>query len=309
MTQRLEAQGLKNPKTDDMWDYGSDHDDVTKICVRGDSESIKFIGFDSIKDGQLTYGSLCRSKIRGFTQTFEINHLKDEQLVSVEGYYKDRVIRGLQFKTNLRISELIGFEEDCTKFSLAVDGKKIIGFHGSSSGAGLNSLGAYFTWISPTRLDVKGKYGGKEWDDGTDHEAITKISLRGGPEGIRYIKCDYVKNGQRVYGQAHSGTGGGFTQTFELNHLVKEYLVSVEGIQFKSNIKISDLIGYDIGKKFRLAAHGKNIIGFHGTADKNLNSLGAYFTTSPVIKVESKGDTNIGQLWDDGTFEFEGVRK
>ncbi|ESQ30893.1 hypothetical protein EUTSA_v10011365mg [Eutrema salsugineum] len=332
MTQRLEAQGLKNPESKHatMWDYGSDHGDIAKISVIGDSEGIKFIGFDYIKDGQLTYGSLLASiNHQGFTHTFEINHLKDEQLVSVEGYYKDvsversykdKVIQGLQFITNMRISELIGFEEDCTKFSLAVDGKKIIRFHGSYyNSKALTSLGAYFTWISPTRLDANGGYGGKEWDDGADHEGITKIYLRGGPEGIQYIKFDYVKDGQQIYGQPHGGTGAGFTQTFELNHLKNEYLVSVEGyydnsqsgviqgIQFKSNIQTSDLMGYDTGKKFRLACYGKKIIGFHGSAEKNLNSLGAYFTTLPIIKLESIGNNSKGELWDNGT--FEGVRK
>lgn len=144
---------------------------------------------------------------------FKINHLKDEQLESVEGYYepKSNVIQGIQFKTNLRISELIGYEKNGTKFSLAVDGKKIIGFHGSSYYK-LSSLGAYFTWISPTRLEAKGGKGGKEWNDGADHEGVTKIHVRGGPQGIQYIKFDYVKDGQDVYGSIHGVTGRGFTQ-------------------------------------------------------------------------------------------------
>ncbi|ESQ30248.1 hypothetical protein EUTSA_v10011637mg [Eutrema salsugineum] len=66
-------------------------------------------------------------------------------------------------------------------------------------------------------------------------------------------------------------------------------------------------MGYDTGKKFKLAANGKKIVGFHGSAEKNVNSLGAYVTTFPITKLESKGDTNRGGLWDDGT--FEGVRK
>lgn len=106
---------------------------------------------------------------------------------------------------------------------------------------------------------------------------------------------------------------------FEINHLNKEYLVSVEGyfndskseviqgLQFKTNFKTSDLIGYDDGKKFRLAANGMKIIGFYGYAEKNLNSLGAYFTTTPITKLEYIGDTINGELWDDGA--FEGVRK
>lgn len=65
-------------------------------------------------------------------------------------------------------------------------------------------------------------------------------------------------------------------------------------------------MGYEKGKKFSLGAYGKKIIGFHGYAEKYLNSLGAYFTTLPPIKLECQGGT-IGSHWDDGA--FHGVRK
>lgn len=106
---------------------------------------------------------------------------------------------------------------------------------------------------------------------------------------------------------------------FEIDHFNKEYLVSVEGyydndkhgviqgLQFRTNNKTSELMGYDNGKKFTLAASGKKIIGFHGFAEKNLNALGAYFTTFPFTKLELKGGTTLGKIWDDGA--FEGVRK
>lgn len=131
---------------------------------------------------------------------FEINYLKAEQLISVEGYYepKSSVIQGIQFKTNLRISELIGFEKNCTKFSLSVDGKKIIGFHGSAY-TSLNSLGAYFTWIAPTRLEAKGGKGGKEWNDGADHEGVTKIYVRGGSEGIHNTSSSIMSKMDNIY--------------------------------------------------------------------------------------------------------------
>ncbi|KAG7657926.1 Jacalin-like lectin domain [Arabidopsis suecica] len=319
MTQRLEAQGQKTLDSPFVWDDGSDHDDVTKIHVRGDSRGINCIRFDYIKSGQRKYKSFYGPSWAGFTQTFKINHKEDEQLESVEGFYKpdSRTIVGLQFKTNLRISELIGHgKKDDTKFSLAVYGKKIIGFHGCS-GSYLESLGAYFTCIAPTRMEAKGAKGGTDWNDGADHEGVAKIYVRGGRDCIQYIKFDYVKDRKYIYGPAHGVRGRGFTESFEINHLDNEYMVSVEGyydegdsgiiqgIQFRTNIKTSELIGYNNGKKFSLAANGKKIIGFHGYADQNLNSLGAYFTTSPFIKLESREST--GDLWDDGT--FEGVRK
>ncbi|CAH2036461.1 unnamed protein product, partial [Thlaspi arvense] len=305
MVQRLEAQGNKEGK--EKWDDGSDYDDVTKISIRADPQGISYIRFDYIKSGQPIYGTF-----HGLTNP-------DEQLESVEGYYepKSSVILGIQFKTNLRVSELIGYVQNGIKFSLAVEGKKIIGFHGSSESQ-LNSLGAYFTWISPANLVARGGKGGKEWSDGADHEGVTKVYVRGGSKGIQFIKFDYVKDGQQIYGSTHGVMGKGFTQPFEIDHLNKEYLVSVEGyyddsksgiiqgLQFKTNVKTSELMGEDTGKKFRLADNGKKIIGFHGYAEKNLNSLGAYFTTSHFTKVECQGGT-FGDLWDDGT--FEGVRK
>ncbi|CAN8288236.1 unnamed protein product [Cochlearia groenlandica] len=318
MVDRLEAQGRKNPEKRYEWDDKSDHDDVTKVSVRGDSKGIQHICFSYVKSGKSVQGSNHGVKEQGFTQTFEINHLNDEQLESVEGYYdpNSNVINGLQFKTNFRISELIGFTKDCTKFLLSIDGKKIIGFHGST-GMSLNSLGAYFTLIAPTKLDAKGGQGGIEWKDGSDHDGVTKINIGGGRKGIQYIKFDYIKNGKHINGPDHGVKGRSFMETFEINHLNNEYLISIEGyydseviqgLEFKTNIKSSGLIGYDDGNKFTLASNGKKIIGFHGYAEKNLNSLGAYFKgSSPFIKLACKGDTTRGRLWDDGA--FDGIRK
>ncbi|KAG7650048.1 Jacalin-like lectin domain [Arabidopsis thaliana x Arabidopsis arenosa] len=318
MAQRLEAEGNKNFKGKSKWDDGSDKDDIGKISVRCEDGGITYIRFDYIKSGQPQYNTFPGNPGRGILQTFDINHKNDEHLESVEGYYdpKSDAIKGLQFKTNMRISELIGYASSgATKFSLAVEGKKIIGFHGAYN-TYLNSLGAYVTWIVPTKLKAKGGKGGKEWNDGADHEGITKIYVRGGYEGLQYVKFDYIKDGQQIYGSPHGVRGRGFTELFEINHLDKEYLISVEGyydegesgviqgIQFKTNIRTSELMGDNRGRKFSLAANGKKIIGFHGYAEKNLNSLGAYFTTSPFTKLEV--GTTSADLWDDGT--FDGIR-
>jgi len=104
---------------------------------------------------------------------------------------------------------------------------------------------------------------------------------------------------------------------FVIDHLNNEHLVSVEGyyadestaiqaLQFKTNIKTSELLGYEKGKKFSLADKGKKIIGFHGYAEKNLISLGAYFTTVSVTKSVCHG-SKIIESWDDGV--FDGIRK
>lgn len=104
-----------------------------------------------------------------------------------------------------------------------------------------------------------------------------------------------------------------FFLQFEINYLYNEHLVYVEGyydvasgviqsLQFKTNFRTSEMLGYEKGKKFLLGDKGKKIVGFHGYADKYLYSLGAYFTTVPIIKSECRGGTG-GISWDDGVFE------
>lgn len=68
MTQRLEAEGKKYPERQHVWDDGSDHDDVTKIYVRGDREGIQFIKFDYVGTGQLIDESFHGFSNQGFTQ-------------------------------------------------------------------------------------------------------------------------------------------------------------------------------------------------------------------------------------------------
>lgn len=151
---------------------------------------------------------------------FEINHLLNEHLESVDAYYdtKSFAMQAIQFKTNFKTSELMGYIYDCTKFTLAVEGKKIIGFHGSGERRRqIYSLGAYFTSITPNRLEARGGMGGKMWDDGSDNENVSKIEVLGGVEGIKYIKFDYVKSGQLKCGLIHGVSGDGFTQTVYSN--------------------------------------------------------------------------------------------
>ncbi|CAA7040129.1 unnamed protein product [Microthlaspi erraticum] len=316
MTQRLEAVGVTNADKKYEWDDGLDHDDVTKIYVGGGSNGIQFIKFEYVKTGKVKR-SFHGYSVAGFTQMFEIDHKKNEHLESVEGYLDSYGIQALRFKTNLRISEMIGYETG-EKFTRAVDGKKIIGFHGSAK-IHLESLGAYFTEILPTRLEPKGGKGGIEWDDGADYVGVTKIRARASGKGIHNISFDYInKDGHIFKGPDHGSDTGYRLEPFEINHLDKEYLLSVDGwycetsgvigtLQFKTNMKTSKLMGNEeTGTKFSLGCNGMKIIGFHGYAKENLNSLGASFTTLPLTKLEHVGIAKRPH-WDDGA--FQGVRK
>ncbi|KAL0722456.1 hypothetical protein Bca4012_037055 [Brassica carinata] len=173
-------------------------------------------------------------------------------------------------------------------------------------------------YVMASKVEAKGGKGGNQWDDGFDYEGVTKIHVRGGLQGIQFIKFEYVKGGNAIVGPIHGVYGRGFTQTFEINHLNKEHIVSVNGcydnpsgviqaLQFETNMRSSEVMGYDEnGTKFTLAAGGNKIIGFHGSAETNLMSLGAYFMTLPPIKMELQGGCG-GHPWDHGI--YTGIRK
>jgi len=101
--------------------------------------------------------------------------------------------------------------------------------------------------------------------------------------------------------------------------LEKEYLLSIEGyynastgviqcLQFITNKKTYDPIGYNEGARFTLSASRSKIIGFHGFADKYLNSLGAYFIKIPSIQSAIEGAKTTGKGFDDGG-DYDGIRK
>lgn len=46
------------------------------------------------------------------------------------------------------------------------------------------------------KVVAQGGNGGSQWDDGSEHDAVTKIQVSAGGKGIEYVKFDYVKNGQ-----------------------------------------------------------------------------------------------------------------
>ncbi|XP_023635273.1 LOW QUALITY PROTEIN: jacalin-related lectin 47 [Capsella rubella] len=271
MIQKLGARGIK--LSERSWDDGSDHDDVTKIFVQGSRQGIASLYINYVKNGKPKDGSIHGFFDYGLTQTFEINHLQNEHLESVDAYYhiKSYDLKAIQFKTNFRTSELMGYTYECTMFTLAVKGKKIIGFHGSDR-VQIFSLGAYFTSITPTRLEAKGGMGGKKWDDGFDHE------IRG--RDIHRPRRDYIAEIQTSKGRI-SPTYGNL-----------------------SNGSHTKLV---------LENNGCALVGFYGLSYGLLSNLGAYFSPTPPTpageKLEALGGSDIGGAsWEDGN-NFDGVRK
>ncbi|CAN6991229.1 unnamed protein product [Brassica rapa subsp. trilocularis] len=169
------------------------------------------------------------------------------------------------------------------------------------------------------KVEAQGGNGGNQWDDGSEHDAVTKIQTAAGGSGIQYVQFDYVKNGQTETAPLRGIKGRAIAaDPFVINH-PEEHLVSVEGwydssgiiqgLKFNSNKKSSDVIGYNDGTPFTLQVQDKKIIGFHGFAGDNLNSLEAYFApliaappSVPPKKLEAKGGMS-GAEWDDGAHD------
>jgi len=126
----------------------------------------------------------------------DINQSKNEYLVYVEGYYDDasKVIQGLHFQTNLNNPVMMGYRKG-RKFLLASNGSKIIGFHGSA-GKSLNSLGAYFSRVTPNKLECQGDCRGMSWDDGCNYDGVRKVFVDGIGNEIYTVRFEYDNGGK-----------------------------------------------------------------------------------------------------------------
>ncbi|KAF3585644.1 hypothetical protein F2Q69_00031455 [Brassica cretica] len=331
--EKLDAQGGTGGTA---WDDGSDHDGVTKITVRTGGAGVQYVQFGYVKAGQPKQGALGGVQgSRGSTKEILINH-PDEHLISVEGWYdSSNIIIGIQFKTNQKTSDYMGYDFDGsgTKFTLQVQGKKIIGFHGFASDH-LNSIGAYFVPVStstdpstvpPKKLEAKGGASGAVWDDGA-HDNVKKVSVGQGTDGIAAVKFEY-RNGSSVVIGAERGTPTllGYEE-FELAS--DEYITIVEGyydkilgsdgltsLTFHTNKGTYGPYGLEGSTHFEFKEDGHKITGFHGRAGDTLTAIGVYLApvgTIPLTpatqtkKLEAKGGDG-GTTWDDGA--FDGIRK
>lgn len=157
----------------------------------------------------------------------------DEYLISVKGWYdSSNVIQGIQFKTNKTTSENFGYEidGDGTEFTLQVQDKKIIGFHGFASNH-LNSIGAYFVplvsttpSVPPKKLKAEGGEG-TVWDDGS-HGNVKKVSVGQGDSGVTAVMFEYTDGSQVIIGVERG----------------KSTMLGFEGVSLKKNRLLVSLI-------------------------------------------------------------------
>ncbi|KAF8089114.1 hypothetical protein N665_0517s0002 [Sinapis alba] len=277
-------------------------DGVKKVAVGADNLSVTYIKIEYVKDGKVEIREHGTS--RGQLKEFSVNYPNDN-ITDVGGTYKHiyttntTLITSLYLTTSRGLTSPLFGEMKGTEFEFKSDnGGKLIGFHGRASYA-IDAIGAYFdsgskpggdTGSSTQKLDAQGGKGGNQWDDGGDHDGVTKIHVAVG-RGIEQLSFEYVKNGQTKEGPPHGVKGRRSTiETFEISH-PSEYLISVKGwsdssnnipgIQFKTNTKTSKYYGFvkplqEETTDILLEVKDKKIVGFHGFADSHVHSLGAY---------------------------------
>ncbi|CAG7875491.1 hypothetical protein BRARA_E01597 [Brassica rapa] len=283
------------------------YEGVKKITVGAEDVNITYIKIEYVKNGKVEIRE--HGAAHGELKEFSVDYPKDS-ITAVGGTYKHiysydtTLITSLYFTTSKGFTSPLFGEMKGTEFEFKGEhGEKLIGFHGRSSNA-IDAIGAYFSTgdnansgsgsnseFSTQKLDAQGGKGGNQWDDGGDHDGVTKIHVAVG-RGIEQIRFDYLKNRQTNEGPAHGVKGGRSSiRTFEISR-PNEYLLSVKGwsdstnkivgIKFITNTNTSECYGFEKtpgeeGTDISLEVKDKKIVGFHGFADSQVNSLGAYF--------------------------------
>ncbi|XP_023633810.1 jacalin-related lectin 45 [Capsella rubella] len=148
---KLEARG---GNFGDEWDDGI-HDNVCKIKVKQDHESVEMVKFKYVNGTEIVSG-----EPHGDTSEFpfvEENILlsQDEYITSVHGHYGTGYIgiTMLKFKTNKATYQVLkaytdGYENVGTSFVLGEASHKIVGFHGKSSRFSIGQIGVYVSPIN-----------------------------------------------------------------------------------------------------------------------------------------------------------------
>ncbi|CAF1704735.1 unnamed protein product [Brassica napus] len=128
------------------------------------------------------------------------------------------------------------------------------------------------------KVEAQGGKGGIQWDDGYEHDAVTKIPVGAGGIGIQYINFDYVKNGQAEEAPLPGVKGRSIAADPKVGFTL------IQGLKFISNKKTSDVIGYD-------DAYFAPLTSTPLTPAKKLPALGA----------------DVGTAWDGGA--YDGVKR
>lgn len=63
------------------------------------------------------------------------------------------------------------------------------------------------------KLEAIGSTNGFTFDDGSDHDSVSKIFVGGGLQGILYMEFEYVRSGQLKFGSLVGRRHRGFIET------------------------------------------------------------------------------------------------
>ncbi|CAA7020338.1 unnamed protein product [Microthlaspi erraticum] len=191
----------------------------------------------------------------------------------------------------MKISKLMGNGKRGTKFSLGCNGMKIIWFHGYAK-KNLNSLGAYFTTLSFTNLELKGNCNANHWDDGT-FQGVRKVSVHY-DDTINSITFEYENEGKvetRDHGLKAEVIGkyaerGNSSKTVVTRLLIRSLTIKT------SKERTSPTFGNAVGDNlvdFVLESKGCALVGFYGWCSYGLvHSLGAYSYPMPFVQDPAK---------------------
>ncbi|KAF8013790.1 hypothetical protein BT93_I1595 [Corymbia citriodora subsp. variegata] len=307
--------GLLESSNASNWDDGNKHNNVRKIIIEfvpRKGPCIQSITFQYEEESK----ELWQSEIHGgiddkkfhIVKTVHTIQIQDpvEYLTSISGYYHLHGITSLTFQTNKKTVGPVG-DEGGWHFSFPATGGKIVGFYGRS-GEYLEAIGAYFEPIMhlyPIKsIGPFGGLGGRAWDD-KNFNGVREIEIMYG-DGLIFTTCLVLREAFEIV-------------QIELDY-PREYLTSISGykredgdgninndivqsLTFHSNRRRHGPFGKETGKYFWYPSTGSKIIGFYGTWDRTLKSIGVYAEPIPSLypfKTIGPFGNSDGTPWDDG---------
>ncbi|OWM77977.1 hypothetical protein CDL15_Pgr018546 [Punica granatum] len=261
----------------------------------GETESLQLFGRYAFDDGdgdQEGCEELHGESHEGQTSTVTLDY-PDEYLTSISGCTNTdiSIIQSLSIHSNRRKYGPIG-DENGNPFSFRdkqIKDGKILGFFRKCSSY-VNSIGAYIGPIShPHPFKTIGPFGNRDrnsWDDGK-HPDIRQIDVVFDTE-VESISIIYDNHGHHTIPFAHGEKGGGkfysvrLVYPYEYLRLISGYLREhlgrhiLQSISFSSNTRKYGPFGREVGIPFSGPSTGGKIVGFYGSCNGHLDSIGAY---------------------------------
>ncbi|XP_037497910.1 jacalin-related lectin 3 [Jatropha curcas] len=165
---------------------------------------------------------------------------------------------------------------------------------------------------------IVGPFGGESensWDHGV-HTTVRQMFLHCGMV-VDYIAVEYDENGSSKWSDGKVYIGGNPNKDFQIKlDYPNEYLTSISGyynvfmgriyicsMVVKSNRRVFGPFGTkEEGNYFLVPSNIGKIVGFFGSYDPYLTSVGVYVEPTDHFKSFGPFGGNGGAYWDDGTY-------